>query len=178
MEPPAEIEAPESPDRIVPKVITVAPPTAAAPPRARPAPRVEPEPTPPSDAVRPADLPKPEAAPSPEPEVAKVEEEPAAPPEAAPVPEEATPTPPATLALQTSGRPLARQGNVRRTPAAPVRDATAEAVLAAVREQARQNDATPADRADAARPRHPGEPGGGDLAPHGPADLATPRRRG
>ena len=116
LEPPAELEAPEAPDRIVPKVVTLAPPTAAAPPRPRPAPRVEPEPTPPAEAVRPAEVPKPVAAPAPEPEVARVEEPPAAPPEAAPEPE-AEPTPPATLALETSGRPMARRGNV-----APPRD--------------------------------------------------------
>lgn len=127
VEPPAEIVAPESPDRVVPKVVTIEPPTAAAPPRPRPAPRVEPTPSPAVDA-RPAELPKPEAAPSPEPDVAKVEDEPAAPPEAAPVLEEATEMPPAKLALTTSGRPKARKGNQ-----APPRETAEAAVIAAVK---------------------------------------------
>jgi hypothetical protein len=155
-EPPAE--PPEPPHRIAPKVATLPPPTAAAPPRPRPAPRVEPEPTPPSEAVRPAELPRPEPAPSPEPEVAREEEEPAELPEAAPVPEEAEPTPPATLALETSGRPLARRGNLRRTPVAPARDATAEAVMAAVRQEARQANATPPTPATPPAPATPAEP--------------------
>jgi hypothetical protein len=157
IEPPAATLAPEAPDRIVPKVVTLAPPTAAAPPRPRPAPRVEPVPTPPSEAVREAETPTPEAAPTPEPDAVE-EEAPAAPAEAAPVPEEAEPTPAATLALITSARPLARRGNVRATPAAPEPDATAEAVMAAVRQQARESNATPPTPATAPTPAAPAEP--------------------
>ena len=79
LESPAQIEAPEVPDRIGAKVLTVAPPTAAVPPRPRPVPRAEFEPTtPPVVAVRPAEPPKPPTAP--EPEVARFAEEPAASP--------------------------------------------------------------------------------------------------
>ena len=120
LELPAEIEAPEVPDRIVPKVVTVAPPTAAAPPRPRPVPRVESEPTPAVEAVRPAELPKPPTAP--EPEVARFAEEPAA------SPGEAKETQPATLALQMSASPRPR-------PEARPRDAGAESVMAALKRE-------------------------------------------
>jgi hypothetical protein len=67
--------------------------------------------------------------PSPEPEeVARIEETPAAPPEAAPEPI-AEPSPPATLALETSGRPMPRRGNVAR------RNEAAEAVMAALKRE-------------------------------------------
>jgi hypothetical protein len=148
VEPPAEPEAPEVPDRIVPKVVTLEPPTAASPPRPRPAPRVSPEPTPtPPEAVRPAELPRPVTAPEPEPdvEVARVEEPPTAPPEAAPEPE-AEAAPRAPLALATSGRPEPRRTSVER------RDDASDTVMAALkrevaREQARRQseaEATPA----------------------------------
>ena len=116
LEPPAAPRRRRRPDRVVPQIITLAPPTAATPPQARPAPRVEPEPTPPPpEAVRPAETPKPVTAPDAgAARWRKVEEPPAAPPEAAP---EAggRAAPPAPLALETSGRPM-RAGR-RRTPA-------------------------------------------------------------
>jgi len=151
LEPPEAPEAPESPDRVVPKIVTLAPPTAATPPRARPAPRVAPEPTPPPpEEVRPAELPKPVAAPTPEPEVAKVEEAPAAPPEAAPE-AEVEPAPPATLALETSSRPMARPKQVRR-------DTTSETVLAALKAEVAKEvgrRATPAAVTPATPPTPP-----------------------
>jgi hypothetical protein len=144
VEPPAEPEAPEVPDRIVPKVVTLEPPTAASPPRPRPAPRVAPEPTPASpEAVRPAELPKPATAPEPDVEVARVEEPPAALPEAAPEPE-AEAVPRAPLALATSARPRPRRENVEPRPD------PSQAIMAALkqevaREQARRrSEATPA----------------------------------
>jgi hypothetical protein len=171
LEPPAEMQAPEAPDRIVPRVITVAPPTAVAPPRPRQAPRVEPDPTPPAEAVQPAEAPTPMTAPEPEVEVARVEEPPAAPPEAAPQPE-AELIPEATLALETSGRPLARRGNV-----APPRDTEAESVMAALkREVSRQVDgqrrapqATPATE-----PTEPTEPSVTPPTPAASAETSLP----
>ena len=135
LEPPAA-----EPERVVPRIITLEPPTAAVPPRARPVQRVEPNPTPPPpEPLRPAEEPVPELAPSPEAVVERPEETPAAPPEAAPE-TAAEAAPPATLALETAGRPLARRGNV-----APRRSAQAEAVLAAVQQQrSPRQEATPA----------------------------------
>jgi hypothetical protein len=148
LEPPAEVEAPE-PGRIVPRIVTLDPPTAGAPPAAS-APRVEPDPTPPPpEALRPAELPEPVTAPEPEAEAARIEETPAAPPEAAPdaAPEAA---PPAPLALATSGRPRPRQA-APEPEAAPEPVQTAEAVMAAVRQEA-------ARRAAAATPPTPATP--------------------
>ena len=146
----ATLEAPPEPEpeRIVPRIVTVEPPTAAEPPRARPAPRVEPNPVPPPpDTVRPAETPAPVTAPEPEVEVARVEETPAAPPEAAPEPEaEAVPREP--LALETSARPMARPRSVARS------DTEAESVMAALRREVEREMA----RRGQTRPTQPTEP--------------------
>jgi hypothetical protein len=139
-EPPAAAEAPE-PARITPRVITLDPPTAAAPP-SRPAPRVEPNPTPPPpETARPAETPEPVTAPEPE-AVARLETPPAAPPEAAPD-AAAEAAPEAPLALETSGRPRARPVRQARRAPEPERVQTADAVMAAVRQEASRRAATP-----------------------------------
>ena len=153
LEPPA----PE-PGRITPRVVTLDPPTAAVPPRARPVQRVEPNPTPPpEEPLRPADEPVAVPEPSPEAEAERPEETPAAPPEAAPE-TAAEPAPPATLALETSGRPLARPERVVR------RDTEAESVMTALRREVekqvsrRSSPATPATPATEPTATPPTEP--------------------
>ena len=150
-----------SPPRIVPRVVTLEPPTAAAPPRARPAPRVEPDPTPPpEEALRPAEVPEPVRAPEPErrgrrgprrrrPRRPRRRRSPSA--EAAPQ---------APLALETSARPLARpSGSV-----APRHD-EAETVMAALRREVERRGAR------SATPSADAEP-----TPRRPTPTATPRR--
>ncbi len=111
---------------VTPRVVTVAPPTAVTPPQPRPVTRIAPDPAPaPQEPARPA--PETTVAAAPEPEAEAVPEAPAetpaAPPEAAPEPV-AEPSPPAELALMTSGRPMQRRGNVAPAPSAPAPAAT------------------------------------------------------
>lgn len=152
--PPPGLETPATPERVVPKVVTLAPPTAAAPPRVRPAPTIAPEPAPaPPEAVRPADLPQPATKPEPEVKAAKAEP-PSALPEASPEAED-EPVPPAPLAVVTAAPPRARpERPAEATPVAAAKpkpepedaDATEAAVLAAVRAAAKKAAATPATR--------------------------------
>lgn len=138
--------APNVPERVVPRVVTM-PPTAAAPPRVRPTPTVAPEPA----EAEPVELPQPLAEPEPDVEVAR-DEPPAALPE--PSPELDRPEPETPRALMTSARPMSRperlveraavapspepveQEPAEEEPAEPESveqvDATAAAVLAAV----------------------------------------------
>ncbi len=153
LEPPATEAPPEPPARITPKIVTLDPPKAATPPREQPAPRVEPEPVPaPPEAIRPAETPKP--APAPDPKVAeRVDETPAAPPEAGPEPA-AEAVPVAPQALRTSGRPKPRRGNVA-PPKTPQPDKQAEAVLAALQQNATPPSATPATKPARTQPTAP-----------------------
>jgi len=163
LEPPP---APETP-RIVPRIVTVAPPTAAAPP-ARPAVRVEPDPTPPpEESLRPADVPEPVRMPEPTAAPEPVET-PAAPEAAAPTPApEAVPEAP--LALATSTRPLARPERQER----PQQD-EAETVMAALKREVkrRQTAETPAEPAKpAAKPAVKSAPK--PSAPSAPAESRS-----
>jgi len=162
----ATLQAPEpEPQRITPRVVTLAPPTAAVPPRARPEPRVEPEPTPPPpDTVRPAEEPVAAPEPSPQAEVERPEEAPAAPPEAAPetAPE---PEPPATLALETSGRPVSRPRDLPRPETQ--QDQQADTVMASLKREVDSEikrrstpTATPATLATEPTVSEPTEPAG------------------
>jgi hypothetical protein len=154
-DPAAPLESPE-PDApsIVPRVVTLSPPTAVTTPRPRPAPRIEATPTPPPpDEVRPAEVPEPEAAPEPEPAVVEEPRPPEAPPEAAPEPV-AEPSPPATLALLSSGRPKPRRRDA--TPAAPaVAEERAPAPAEAAERQAAILEAVAAAAAGATPPTPP-----------------------
>jgi hypothetical protein len=156
--PPAALETPATPERIVPKVVTLAPPTAAAPPRVRPAPTIAPQPTPaPPEEARPAEMPKPVTKPEPEVKTAKAEP-PEALPEASPEAAE-LPEPPAPIAIATSSRPKSRPERVvEAKPVAaakpkpePAKEedhgATQAAVLAAVKAAAKKPAATPAAKA-------------------------------
>lgn len=157
--PPAALEAPATPERVVPKVVTIAPPTAAAPPKVRPAPTIAPEPAPaPPAEVKPAELPKPVVKPEPTTKVAKAEP-PAALPEASPEAEDA-PEPPAPLAVATSSRPKSRperpvedkpvvaaaKPKPEPEPEEDEADATEAAVLAAVKAASKKPAATPATK--------------------------------
>ncbi len=136
---PAEATEPE------PQVATIAPPSAATPPRVRPTPRIAPDPTPaPPQDVRPAETPKP--APTPDPTAtARLEEPPAAPEEASPEPA-TEPAPPVPLALETSARPRHR----------PEEEVTqAEAVLAAVRQEAERQPKPETPKPPAPKPEKP-----------------------
>lgn len=137
---PAEATEPE------PQVATIAPPAAATPPRARPAPRIEPSPTPPPpENVRREEDPRP--APSPDATaVARVEETAAAPEESSPEPA-IEPAPPVPLALQTSARPRPRPEEVE--------VAQAEAVLAAVRQEAQRQPKPEQPKPPAPKPDKP-----------------------
>jgi hypothetical protein len=103
---------------VVPRVVTLAPPTAVTLPRPRPVERIAPDPVPaPQEPARPAEETVGAAAPTPEPEPQVVEPEttPRAPEEAAPEPV-AEASPAAELALMTSGRPMPRPAEPRPTP--------------------------------------------------------------
>jgi hypothetical protein len=116
---------------VVPRVVTLAPPTAATLPQPRPVERIAPDRVPaPQEPARPADETVVAAAPAPEPAVVQPEATPQAPEEAAPEPV-AEPSPPAELALLTSGRPMPRQVDPRPapTPAPPAAPPSSQAAI-------------------------------------------------
>jgi len=129
---------------VPPAVSTPGAQQAVTMPRARPVERIEPVPTPPPpEEAQPDPVLREETAPAPEPEAEQPVETAAAPQEAAPEPV-AEPTPPAPLALETSGRPRQRPTRVAAAPE-PEPDPSAPTQAAEAEPPEPEPSRTPAD---------------------------------